>query len=126
MWYSHRRLILIIIITPPIEVDFPIRLYTVPSSHSLMDNNANPMPNDDRTYYYESSSDGGWTQFPQDLEFNCIMYYAVNGYEASPQGKAFAMNEAYFQRTLENRRARAVKMTDGRWFTYASYARNGE
>ena len=81
---------------------------------------------DDRTYYYEQNRDGSWTQHAKDLDFNDIVYYAVNGYEASPKGKVMAMNEAYFQRTIENRRARAVKMTDGRWFTYVSYARNGE
>lgn len=122
----HRRLISTEIITPSIEVSFPITISTEPTYHGLMDNNATPMPNDDRTYFYESDRNGEWTQYPQDLEFNCIMYYAVEGYEATPQGKSFAMNEAYFQRALANRRARAVKMTDGRWFTYVSYALNGE
>jgi len=40
----HRRLISTGIITPSIEVSFPITISTEPMYHGLMDNNPNPSP----------------------------------------------------------------------------------
>jgi len=91
-----------------------------------MENDATPTPNDDRTYFYEVSRDGEISQHAQDLEFNDVCYYPAMGYCSGADGKAFAMQEARATRQFENRRARAVKMTDGRWFCYVSYALNGE